>query len=73
MIIIAPVKMPADPKPAIARPAIKIGDVGAAAHMTEPTSKTIMQTRNVLCGRGQQTPGTKSDAGSSAGAHHLTL
>ena len=42
MIIIEPEKMPADPKPATARPIMKTKDVGAAAQMTEPTSNAIM-------------------------------
>lgn len=42
MTIIEPEKMPAEPKPAIALPAMKTADVGAAAQITEPTSKTTM-------------------------------
>lgn len=43
MIIMAPVKMPAEPIPAIARPTINAVEVGAAPQITEPTSNTIMQ------------------------------
>ena len=42
MTIIEPEKMPADPKPATARPIMKTTDVGAAAQMMEPTSNTTM-------------------------------
>lgn len=42
MTIIEPEKMPAEPKPAMARPVMKTADVGAAAQMTEPTSNTTM-------------------------------
>ena len=48
MIIIPPVKMPAQPKPATARPKMSAADDGAAAQMMEPSSKTAMQVRNVL-------------------------
>ena len=39
MMRIAPVNMPAAPRPAIARPIIKAVDVGAAPQTAEPTSK----------------------------------
>lgn len=48
IIIIDPEKMPADPNPAIARPVMKTADVGAAAQMMEPISKTTMTIRYVL-------------------------
>lgn len=38
----APVKVPALPMPAMARPTMKAGEVGAAAQMIEPTSKIVM-------------------------------
>lgn len=36
---IAPVKVPALPAPAMARPMMKAGEEGAAAQMMEPSSK----------------------------------
>jgi hypothetical protein len=48
MIIMAPEKMPALPKPAMARPKIKTGEVGAAPHIAEPTSKIITEVKKVL-------------------------
>lgn len=48
MIIMAPEKMPALPKPATARPKIKTGEVGAAPHMAEPTSKMMTEVKNTL-------------------------
>lgn len=42
MTIMEPEKMPAEPKPAMARPIMKTIDAGAAAQMTEPTSNTTM-------------------------------
>lgn len=48
IIIMAPEKMPALPKPATARPKMKTGEVGAAPHMAEPTSKISTETKNVL-------------------------
>ena len=48
MIIMAPEKMPALPKPAMARPKINKGEVGAAPHMAEPTSKITTEVKNVL-------------------------
>lgn len=47
MIIMAPVKMPAEPTPAIARPIMNAVDVGAAPQITEPTSNTTMQEMKV--------------------------
>lgn len=43
MIIMDPVKIPAEPIPAIARPMMNAVEVGAAPQITEPTSNTIMQ------------------------------
>lgn len=40
--IMEPENMPAEPKPAMARPIMKTIDVGAAAQTTEPTSNTTM-------------------------------
>ena len=37
--VMPPVKRPADPRPAIARPTTRAVDVGATAHTSEPTSK----------------------------------
>lgn len=48
IIIIAPEKMPALPKPATARPKIKTGEVGAAPQMAEPTSKMRTEVKKVL-------------------------
>lgn len=48
MIIMAPEKMPALPKPATARPKIKTGEVGAAPHIAEPASKIITEVKKVL-------------------------
>ena len=48
IIIIAPVKIPADPNPAIARPVMKTSEVGAAAQTADPTSKMKMTIKNVL-------------------------
>lgn len=48
MIIIAPEKIPADPRPAMALPKMKTGEVGAAPQMALPTSKITMDTRKTL-------------------------
>ena len=46
MIIMPPEKMPADPRPAIARPIMKAIEVGAAAQRLDPASKiTIERTK----------------------------
>ena len=42
----APVKTPAEPTPATARPTIRTVELGAAAQMTDPTSKKARATRN---------------------------
>jgi hypothetical protein len=39
MIIMLPVKRPAEPRPAMARPRMKIIEVGAAPQIAEPISK----------------------------------
>lgn len=39
-ICIAPLKTPAAPAPAIARPIIRVVEVGAAAHRIEPSSNS---------------------------------
>lgn len=44
---VAPILVPALPKPAIARPTIKAVDVGAAAQMIEPTSKITIVVMKV--------------------------
>jgi hypothetical protein len=44
---VAPVKVPALPVPAIARPTIKAGEVGAAAQTIEPISKIKMTVMKV--------------------------
>lgn len=49
MMVMAPVAMPAAPKPAINRPTINIGDEIAAPHMIEPTSKMARKARKVHC------------------------
>ena len=51
MTIIEPEKIPAEPKPAMALPTMKRVDVGAAAQITEPTSKTTMTAMYVLLPR----------------------
>jgi hypothetical protein len=48
IIIMEPVKIPADPKPAMARPVMKIGELGAAPHRAEPISKMRTQIKKVL-------------------------
>lgn len=48
MIIMAPEKIPAEPKPAMARPRMKTGEVGAPPQMAEPTSKMTIQARKTL-------------------------
>jgi hypothetical protein len=47
MIIMHPEKMPADAAPAMARPAIKVCEFGAAPQMAEPVSKKTMLIRKV--------------------------
>lgn len=48
MIIIAPEKIPADPTPAIARPRIKDGELGAAPQRVLPTSKMMTHDKKTL-------------------------
>lgn len=48
MMIIAPEKIPADPRPAMARPMMKTIELGAAPQIADPTSKMKTHTRNVL-------------------------
>ena len=48
MISIVPEKMPAEAKPAMARPTMKTTELGAAPQMAEPISKTTKLMRNVL-------------------------
>lgn len=43
---IAPLKMPAEPAPAIARPRIRTSMLGATPHTSEPTSK--MKTAKMI-------------------------
>lgn len=42
MTNMAPVKMPAEPKPAMARPAMNVGESRATPQTREPISKTTM-------------------------------
>ncbi len=46
MMMRAPEKMPADPKPAIARPTINVALDGATPQIRDPISKTPMAKRN---------------------------
>ena len=48
VIMMAPVMIPAPPRPAIARPTIRASEFGATPQMREPISKTRMAKRNVL-------------------------
>jgi len=48
MLNMDPEKMPAEAKPAIARPMMKTTELGAAPQMVEPISKTTKLMRNVL-------------------------
>lgn len=48
MIIIAPEKIPAEPKPAIARPAMNTGEFGAAPQTALPISKITTDVRKTL-------------------------
>jgi len=41
-----PEKIPAAPRPAIARPTIRAGELGAAPQTAEPTSKIVMAIKN---------------------------
>ena len=43
-----PEKIPAPPRPAIARPTMKTMELGAAPHITEPISKTATHAKNTL-------------------------
>lgn len=45
IMITPPLKTPADPRPAIARPTIKAFDVGAAPQISEPSSKSAIAER----------------------------
>ena len=46
MIIIPPEKMPADPRPAMARPMMKAVEVGAAPQRDDPASKITIERTN---------------------------
>jgi hypothetical protein len=48
MIRRQPEKMPAEPRPAMARPTMKAVELGAAPHIADPISKTIMLRRKAL-------------------------
>jgi len=48
MIIMPPEKIPAEPRPAIARPKMKLAEFGAAPHRAEPTSKTTTDVRKTV-------------------------
>lgn len=43
---VEPAKIPPDPSPAMARPTINALELGAAAHTTDPTSKTTIAIMN---------------------------
>lgn len=45
MIIMPPAKMPADPRPAMARPIMKAVELGAAPQRADPTSKITIEIR----------------------------
>lgn len=45
MTIIPPENMPADPKPAMARPIMKAIELGAAPQSADPTSKITIESR----------------------------
>jgi hypothetical protein len=45
MVVRAPVVMPEDPKPAMARPMMNMVDDWAAPHRAEPISKTVKKMR----------------------------
>ncbi len=45
-----PEKMPAEPRPAMARPTMKAVELGAAPQMAEPVSKIIIERRKHLGG-----------------------
>lgn len=49
-MIMAPPNIPADPKPAIARPTMKAVDVGAAPHTTDPSSNRPMAAKKTHLG-----------------------
>lgn len=46
--MVAPENMPADPRPAMARPIIKAFESGAAPHNTDPTSKMAIAVRKTF-------------------------
>lgn len=50
MMIITPEKMPAPPRPAMARPRIKAIEFGAAPQTTDPISNSATAIRNTLVG-----------------------
>jgi hypothetical protein len=45
MMVMAPVKIPDEPKPAMARPMMREVELGAAPQIAEPTSKRKMPER----------------------------
>jgi hypothetical protein len=45
MIIIPPEKMPADLRPAMARPIMKAAELGAGAQSADPASKITIESR----------------------------
>lgn len=45
MIIVLPLPIPLDPKPATARPRMNILDVGARVQRREPAAKMTMEVR----------------------------
>ena len=48
VIMMAPVMIPAPPRPAMARPTIRATEFGATPHMRDPTSNIKIVQRNVL-------------------------
>ncbi|KAK5636419.1 hypothetical protein RRF57_012130 [Xylaria bambusicola] len=50
MIMVTPEKIPAPPRPAIARPTMKTMEFGAAPQMTDPTSNKATVIKKVLAG-----------------------
>ena len=51
MVVRQPVNRPEEPRPAMARPMMNMGDDCAAPHMAEPSSKTKKKARKVHWGR----------------------
>lgn len=58
IIIMAPEKIPAEPRPAMARPTIKTGELGAAPQMALPASKMTTDVRKTLSSPNQYNANT---------------